>query len=100
LKGCKAVWVFQRHYKKIAIEKYRENGLARNGYDKTLIGLDAFLTLRSPPNGIAELNIPNLTEQIDDIPRNDILLHLWSARKQQKQFDLPLSDQNLKVYPI
>ena len=51
---------------------------AKNGQDKMLIDLDA-PERDHPLNKIAQMSIPYLTEQIDDILRKNILLRLWTG---------------------
>jgi hypothetical protein len=51
---------------------------AKNGRDKMLIDLDALEKDRRL-NEIAQISIPYLTEQIDDILRKNILLRLWAG---------------------
>jgi hypothetical protein len=50
----------------------------KNGQDKMLIDLDAPERDRRL-NEIAQISIPYLTEQIDDILRKNILLRLWTG---------------------
>jgi hypothetical protein len=51
---------------------------AKIGQDKMLIDLDA-LERDHRLNEIAQISIPYLTEQIDDILRKNILLRLWTG---------------------
>ncbi len=51
---------------------------AKNGQDKMLIDLEATEKNRRL-NEIAQLSIPYLTEQMDDVLRKNILLRLWTG---------------------
>jgi hypothetical protein len=51
---------------------------AKNGQDKMLIDLDAPEKDRRL-NEIAQISVPYLTEQIDDMLRKNILLRLWTG---------------------
>jgi hypothetical protein len=51
---------------------------AKDGQDKMLIDLDSPERDRRL-NEIAQISIPYLTEQIDDTPRKNILLRLWTG---------------------